>query len=124
MMEYWSGGMDWPLAASWVCETCGLGPGMKDSAEDEHSVLISIWGSLTWGLVHATCRCNRCHTPYRMRGDDDKPITTPICSVKPEYREAAKWAWKEWEQPVDELSDYKWDKAISAVKEKVTHDAQ
>lgn len=115
MMEYWRGGMDWPLAASWSCETCGLGPGMDDRAEDEQSVLVSIWGSLTWGIVHAVCRCNRCHSQYRMRDEDDEMVTTPISMLKPEYQEPARWAWKEWGEAIDELSDYKWDKAIAAV---------
>ncbi len=119
-MEYWEGAMNWPLAADWICETCGLGPGDGDRAKDEHSVLVSIWGSLTWGIVHATCRCNRCHTQYRMRDAEGEVVTTPICNLKPEYQEPAKWAWKEWGEPIDELSDYKWDKAISAVKLEVT----
>ena len=123
-MQYWQGAMNWPMDASWVCETCGMGPGMDDRAEDERTIVAMLFGSLTWGLVHGVCRCNRCHTQYRMRDDDGEVVTTPICNLKSEYQEPAKWAWKEWGEPVDEISDYKWDKAIAAVKLEVMDDAQ
>ncbi len=113
-MNYWQGGMSWPIEADWVCETCGLGPGMEDKGEDEHAVVSMIWGSLTWGLVHGVCRCNRCHTQYNMRPDGEI-VTRPVLMLKPEYVDAAKWAWKEWGQPLSELSDSKWDKAIAMV---------
>lgn len=114
-MSYWQGSMSWPLVASWVCETCGLGPGMEDKAEDHHAVVQMIWGSLTWGLANGVCRCNRCHTQYTMRVDGER-VTVPVSMLKPGYQEAAKWAWNKWGQPLDELSDYKWDKAIAAVQ--------
>lgn len=92
-MNYWEGFMNWPVKDGWLCETCG-----------EYS-------GLEWGLRHAECRCNTCHTQYYMRdlNDDQIILTTPHCELKDEYKEPAKKAWNKYHIPVDELSDEQWD---------------
>jgi len=90
-MNYWEGYMDWTLNPAWVCETCG-----------EHTVL-------QWGLIHAQCRCEQCHTQYIMRDEDDKVVTTPICLLKPEYKIPAKKLWNKYHKPIDEATDNEWD---------------
>ena len=93
-MEEWSGWMNWPLAISWRCETCGE-------------------VSLTWGLVHATCRCDTCHTQYRMRDETGKVVAIPINQYKPEYLAAAIAAWHAWKRPASTYTDKDWDEALA-----------
>ena len=92
-MNYWYGMMDWPIEPGWVCETCGE-PG---------------W--LIWGLVHADCRCDRCHTKYRMRDENRERVTTPICQLRPEFKAPAKAAWAKRQVPVDKLTPKQWIEA-------------
>jgi len=89
-MEYWSGYMDWPLDSDWRCEICG-------------------GRSMTWGFVHAQCRCNNCHTQYMMRDAKRQRVTVPISMLKPEYKAPAKSAWAALRIPVDELRDQDWE---------------
>jgi len=92
-MDYWHGVMNWPINPNWVCEICGGFHGM------------------TWGLVHAECRCNNCHTQYMMRDGQDIVIY-PICLLKPEYRQPAKLGFEMYQRPFDEWTDDEWDEAI------------
>jgi len=98
-MNAWYGFMDWPLDRDWQCETC-----------DERWPLI-------WGITHGTCRCDKCHTEYRMRDEGGTVVTRPICRLKEEYRRPARWAWKKWGRPISDLHDLEWDKAIYAVED-------
>ena len=93
-MEYWRGYMNWQLDNDWKCEICGKNEG------------------LTWGLVHAQCRCNICHTQYRMRNIKDEVISKPICQLKPEYYYAAKEGYEALQKPIDEFSDDEWQEAL------------
>ena len=77
--------MNWPLAKDWVCEICG------DNRRPE------------WGLVHATCYCATCDTPYRMRNKAGDIVTTPICKVKPEWLEVTKSLWNKHDSLNHEL---------------------
>lgn len=93
-MEYWEGNMNWKVDTDWVCETCGKRIGM------------------TWGLVHAECRCDNCHTPYMMRDynkDGDPIITIPISQLKEEYKEPLKLAWQKYSRPIDGLTKEEWE---------------
>lgn len=89
-MNYWEGTMDWPLNKDWKCEFCG------------ERLLI-------WGIVHATCRCSKCHIHYRMRNEDDNVVDTPICNIKLEYAQAYKNIFNETRKPIDEVTDAEWD---------------
>ena len=107
MMNYWKGMMNWPIDRDWHCETC-------------HQELFAIAGllvgsGLEWGIQNGICRCTQCHTQYNMRPNGDI-VTRPVIMLKSEYQEPAKWAWREWEQPISELDDDKWDEAIEAVE--------
>jgi hypothetical protein len=102
MRDYWEGYMNWPRDPDWTCEICGKNAG------------------LTWGLAHAECRCNLCHAVYTMRDwtqDGDPIVTTPICRIKPEYREAAVKIWKDLAKPLDEVSESVWDQYLHPRRE-------
>ena len=88
-MEYWEGSMDWPLDEDWVCETCSQNVGLE------------------WGMVHAQCRCNNCHTQYFMRAEDEGRtiLTTPKCMLKEKYKEPLKQACMKYHIPIDKLTD-------------------
>ncbi len=89
-MEYWRGEMDWPLDTDWKCEICGTNSGLE------------------WGLIHAQCRCNSCHSPYWMRdaSKPDEPIVTrPISGIKDEYKEPIRQAVNALGKREDELTD-------------------
>ena len=88
-MEYWQGGMDWAIDSGWTCDTCGENIGLE------------------WGMVHAQCRCNRCHTQYTMRADDAERtiLTTPKCMLKDEYREPIKQVWQKYQVTMSEMTD-------------------
>ena len=86
--QYWRGGMNWPIDHNWQCEICGN-------------------FSLTWGILHARCRCNECHVQYHMRNENDDIVTTPICMLKPEYYLPVKQIWLECQVPIDEWSDWR-----------------
>jgi len=101
-MDEWYGAMDWPVVAGWRCEVCGAGP--------EY---------LIWGLVHAQCRCDRCHTRYRMRDERRNVVTTPICQLKEEYYEQVKRGWALFQKPIDEWSDAEWREAKEAASKVV-----
>lgn len=90
-MNYWRGFMDWPIDRDWVCETCGE------------------YAGLIWGIVHARCRCDRCHTEYQMRDEQGDIVTKPISQLKPEYKEAAKRGWEKFKKPIDEFTDDEWE---------------
>lgn len=94
-MYYWQGNMNWPLAPDWKCEICGKNEG------------------LTWGLVHAQCRCNNCHTPYRMRDEMEIVVNIPICQLKPEYYEAFKTIWEIYHIPIEEVNDEQWQESLA-----------
>lgn len=101
-MNYWEGIMDWELDKDWICETCGESVG------------------LTWGLVHAVCRCNQCHAEYSMRDNtkDDRPVVTkPISRLKDEYKEPLKRAWAELKIPQDRMTDEQLKPYMEAEKE-------
>ena len=89
-MDYWNGYMNWGIDKNWKCEVCGKYEGM------------------IWGLVHATCRCNVCHTEYRMRDGKDEVVDTPICQLKPEFFEPAKIGFAKYNKPIDEFTDEEW----------------
>ena len=89
-MEYWRGMMDWNLAADWACETCGA-------------------RSLIWGLIHAQCRCMKCHTQYRMRDEDSNVVETPICQLKVEYKVPAQVGWKEKKTTISTWTKDEWE---------------
>ena len=93
-MKYWRGYMDWPLAAGWVCEICGKYKG------------------LTWGIVHAQCRCNACHAEYTMRDEQGEVVETPISLIKDEYRQPAIEGFKRFEIPISQFTDLQWDRLI------------
>ena len=92
-MDYWSGYMNWPLAADWKCEFCG------------HR-------GLTWGMIHAECRCAKCHMVYKMRDEEGEVIDMPQCRLKDEYHEAFKAIWNNSETPLDQVTDDVWDSHI------------
>ncbi len=87
-MEYWSGRMDWPLDKDWICETCGDNYGLE------------------WGMVHAQCRCNHCHTEYSMRDTNEERtiLTAPRCMLKDEYKEPIKLAYAQLAKPINEIT--------------------
>lgn len=95
-MNYWRGRMDWPIDERWVCETCNE------------------YHGLTWGMVHAECRCNQCHTQYMMRDSDQARtvLTTPKCLLLPEYKNAARMGWQRYRTPMTEWTDAMWDQAF------------
>ena len=84
-IEYWRGYMNWTLDIDWKCEICGENKGLE------------------WGMVHAQCRCNVCHTEYRMRDEEDKIVSKPIVQWKAEYCEAIKAVWQKLHKPFDEI---------------------
>ena len=96
-MEYWQGYMNWEKSPDWKCEICGQNQG------------------LTWGFVHAQCRCNVCHTQYRMRNKDGDIVTIPICQLKPEYYEAFKILWEKYKRPIEKTTDVEWDEVLVRV---------
>ena len=100
---YWKGVMSWPIDTDWKCETCG----------QEFSIL---FGGLTWGLANGVCRCDKCHTQYKMR-DSDIIVTTPACLLKDEYKDPAKALWGKYQIPISEFTDSDWDGAIKALAE-------
>lgn len=102
-MNYWEGVMDWPCDADWKCETCGE------------------YHGLTWGLLHGRCQCNRCHTQYHMRDEDNKVVTRPISKLKPEYKKAAKLGWEKFQKPISVWTDEMWDQALSSFAGKDTN---
>jgi hypothetical protein len=107
MIGYWRGTMNWPIEASWRCETCGT----KVSPMADGYVSAVLGGLLEWGLVHAECRCTTCHTVYMMRDGSlpDNPIVTrPISIIKPEFKDSARKAWESLRKPIDELSVEEW----------------
>ena len=88
-MNYWQGFMNWPIERDWKCETCGQNVGLE------------------WGLVHAQCRCNECHSVYYMRNDDEERTlrTVPFSMLKDEYKEPMKKGYEKYGVPIDELTD-------------------
>jgi len=103
MMEYWKGYMDWPLKKGWVCETCNENKG------------------LTWGLIHAECRCNQCHTQYYMRDKNQKAVEIPISLLKEEYKAPAKAGWKVYQVPISQWNDAMWDESFKKAEENDSH---
>lgn len=100
MKQFW-GVMDWPLSPSWKCIVCGK-------------------RRLLWGILHAHCCCQTCHTEYDMR-DYSQPgnrvVDTPITSLKDEFLQPAKLAWANWHKPLDELSLEQWAKVGAPLAE-------
>lgn len=94
-MNYWEGRMDWTLNPEWKCEICGA-------------------RSLQWGMRHAQCRCVSCHTQYNMRTVDEAStvVTTPICLLKPEYKEAFSKIWQRDHKNIDEVPQETWDQYL------------
>lgn len=89
-MEDWYGVMNWPLDVNWKCEICG-------------SV------ALIWGLMHGVCRCEICHTQYRMNDDQGEVVIVPICMLKTEYYTAAKKLYQKYKTPMTQWTDAQWD---------------
>ncbi len=104
-LEYWKGSMNWPLDVHWKCVTCGTGPFMLAG--------LMANSNLTWGLPHALCRCDTCHTHYRMRDEDGEMTPTPICQLKPEFRESAQILWERDSIPLNEITDEAWDSVMA-----------
>ena len=101
-MNYWRGYMDWPIVKGWACSTCGS------------------TGGLIWGIVHGVCRCDQCHTQYKMRNLETGEITdTPALLLKPEYITPAKIAWNTYHKPISELADDEWDKCFEKAEAEV-----
>jgi len=98
-MNEWYGTMDWPIEPDWVCETCGNGS-----------------GGLVWGLTHGTCRCDMCHTPYRMR-KGETILTRPSNQIKEIYRLPVRLTWASYKLPIDQLSDEQWEEFLDKQKE-------
>lgn len=96
-MDYWRGFMNWPLDKDWVCETCNE------------------YGGLTWGFVHATCRCNNCHTQYSMRDENGDIIDFPISLLKDEYKTPAKEGYKKYQRPISEFTKDEWDGLLAVL---------
>ena len=94
-MNYWEGWMNWKLNEDWKCEICGA------------------HGPLIWGLRHARCRCDTCHTQYHMRDKHSNVVTTPICQLKPELKEKVKAFWDKSKIPLDEWTEEQAKEAIS-----------
>ena len=94
-MNYWEGYMNWPLDVDWKCKICDKNQGLE------------------WGLIHAQCRCDVCHTQYRMRDEKDNVVSLPICQLKPEYFEAAKEGFAILQKPIDEFTDEDWKEALT-----------
>ena len=90
-MNLWEGYMNWPLSADWKCETCG-------------------GRNLIWGLQHAVCRCDTCHTEYYMRDENQKVVDCPICLLKDEYKKPAREGWALYRRPISAWSDGDWEK--------------
>jgi hypothetical protein len=84
-IEWWKGWMDWPLDKDWECVVCGR-------------------RQLMWGFIHAQCRCDACHTQYRMRDlETDEVVATPICMLKPELRDIIIELYQIERIPIDEM---------------------
>lgn len=94
-MNYWRGFMDWPIKPDWLCEVCGEYKG------------------LTWGLVHAQCRCNNCHAVYTMRDGADKVVDTPISQLKDEYRAPAIAGFKKFQIPLSKFTEQQWAEVMA-----------
>lgn len=92
-MILWRGRMNWPLDGTWRCQTC------------EHV-------GLTWGFIHAQCRCDKCHTEYRMRDPTGHVVNRPICQLLPRYKQPARLAWKALNKPIDDLTNEDWEKFL------------
>ena len=103
-MNYWEGMMNWPLDSGWRCEICGE-------------------VALTWGLRHGVCRCEACHTQYAMRdlwAEGQPMVTTPICLLKPEHKEAFLKLWPVEHRSVDQITNEEWDNAFrSSIDESI-----
>lgn len=78
-MQYWRGRMNWPLSREWYCEICGVKGTLR---------------GLTWGFVHAECRCNQCHAVYRMKDAEGNMVSTPVLNMRDEFVHPAKVAMK------------------------------
>jgi len=92
-MKEWYGIMDWSLDENWKCEICG-----------------NI--DLIWGIQHGTCRCEVCHTQYRMRDEKGKIVKIPICMLKSEYYDATKELYKKYKTPMSQWTDEQWDETM------------
>lgn len=103
-MEYWRGLMDWEIKQNWICETCGVNAG------------------LTWGLVHAECRCNKCHTPYGMRDKEGNIVTEPMSKLKDEYKKAARLGYEKFHKPIEEFTNDEWNMFINLSEREVKKD--
>lgn len=102
MRNYWRGNMNWPVVKEWKCETCGHA-GTINLVSEKHPNLKIMNNAMTFGLVRGECRCNVCHTPYKMVDGHRTPVTTPINKVKPEYRLAVIALWERTQCKVDEM---------------------
>jgi hypothetical protein len=91
-MNYWSGYMNWPLDEDWRCEICG-----------------GYYG-LTWGMVHAECRCNNCHALYSMRANDEQRtvLTKPRLILRAEFIQPAKEAWAKTCRVLEKITKEEW----------------
>ncbi len=86
MTEGFSGWMDWPLDASWLCEVCG--------ARD-----------LTWGMLRGVCRCEKCHNLYKMRDAEGNRVTVPVNLTLEDYKVGIKRLWDSTGEPWEEYTD-------------------
>jgi hypothetical protein len=90
--------MDWELDNNWLCPTCGKNEGLE------------------WGLIHAQCRCNVCHTEFTMRTNDEQNtiVIIPICMLKEEYKEPIKQIYAKYHVTIDEMTDEMFDEFMEA----------
>jgi hypothetical protein len=101
-MEYWSGIMNAPIEADWVCETCGQEGG-------------KVYGGFTWGLVNGVFRCDNCHTQYTVRYDGSFHMK-PMCMLKEEYKIPIRQVWEKYHVPISEMTDDMIDEFMKVTK--------
>lgn len=98
-MSQWYGVMNLSLPEGWACQTC-----------EEGGVRLAGYAvaGFTWGLVHGTFRCDRCHTQYTWRNGKEI-LDSPLCRLREEYVELARRGWKKFHTPISGWTDQMWE---------------